>query len=80
MVDSETKERILVHTEGAGGPYIMVSVDQLEGIESLLRHHGISFWTDSGAISVDGGPLITIINLGRGVEGEQVQKLLDTEL
>ena len=77
MIDSETQERVMVHTEGTGGPYIMVPVDQIAEIESLLRQDGISFWVDLDAISLDGKPAISVINLGRGTDVYHVQQLLD---
>lgn len=77
MNDSETQERIVVHTEGTGGPYIMVPLDQLAAIEEVLRKDQVSYWVDSDAISLDGKPAVIVINLGRGTDVNRVQSLLD---
>jgi len=77
MTDSETQQRIEVSREGTGGPYIMVPLDQLTAIEAVLRDGRISYWVDSGAISLDGKPAIVVINLGRGADVDRVQQLLD---
>ena len=77
MIDSETRARVVVHIEGTGGPYIMVPLDQVANIEDILRDNGVSFWVDSDAISLDGKPAISVINLGRGADVARVQDLLD---
>lgn len=78
MIDVTTQEPIVVHTEGTGGPYIMVPLDQLEAVEAILQRSGISHWTDSDAISLDGRPAIAVVNLGRGADAGRIQRLLDT--
>jgi hypothetical protein len=77
MVDSETRERVLVHNEGSGGPYIMLPFDQVADIEQILRGNEISFWVDADAISVDGKAAISVINLGRDADVNRVQQLVD---
>ena len=77
MTDSFTRRRICVSNDGEGGPYIMLPVEQLEQIESLLRSMQVPFWVDSNAISVNGRPEFTVINLRRGADVHTVQHLLD---
>ena len=77
MIDVETQERLTVHTEGNAGPYIMVSVNQLQVVEEILEKDNIPYWTDDDAISVDGKPEVAIINIGAGVDGTRVQGILD---
>ena len=77
MIDVTTRRPISVNTEGTGGPYIMVPVDQLAELEALLRTAQVPFWTDSDAISLDGKPAIAVVNLGRGANVNRVQRLLD---
>lgn len=77
MIDVTTHERIIVHTEGTGGPYIMVPLDQLSAVEQVLRANRIGHWTDSDAISLDGKPAVVVINLGRGANATAIQRLLD---
>ena len=78
MIDSATQERVLVHSEGSGGPYIMVPLDQVAEIEEMLRGGGVSFWVDSDAISLDGKPAVSVINLDHGADVDHVQRLLDS--
>ncbi len=77
MRDLITQERVTVNAEGTGGPYIMVPVDQVDAIEGILKANHVSHWTDSDAISLDNKPAIIVINLGRGADAENVQRLLD---
>jgi hypothetical protein len=77
MIDTETQQRILVHTEGTGGPYIMVPIDQVGAIKQLLQDKHVSFWVDTDAISLDGNPAISVVNLGRGADVARIQQLLD---
>lgn len=77
MIDTETRQRILVHTEGTGGPYIMATIDQVGAIEQLLQDNHVSFWVDADAISLDGNPAISVVNLGRGADVARIQQLLD---
>lgn len=77
MIDADTQSPVTVSTDGDGGPYIMVPLDQLPAVTSMLRTNGVSFWVDANAISIDGKPEITVVNLGRGVDARHVQRLLD---
>jgi hypothetical protein len=77
MIDSETRERVVVSAEGTGGAYIMLPFDQVGDIEAILRGNGVPFWTDSDSISLDGGPAIIVVNLGREADVSRVQQLLD---
>jgi hypothetical protein len=77
MIDAMTRERITVSAEGIGGPYIMVPLEQLDAIEAMLRENQITYWVDADAISLDGKPEVAVINLGRGTDAGNVQRLLD---
>ncbi|HXE51562.1 MAG TPA: hypothetical protein VN541_01020 [Tepidisphaeraceae bacterium] len=77
MIDSTTHARLTVSIDGDAGPYIMVPVEQLDAVTKTLRSSGISFWVDADAISIDGKPAVAVINLGRGSDVGQVQRLLD---
>jgi len=78
MIDTSTARPLSVSTDGDAGPYIMVPVSQVEKVRSLLDENSIPYWVDAEAISVDGEPEITVINLGTGADSEAVQKLLDS--
>ena len=78
MIDSTTHERLQVSIDGNAGPYVMVPLDQLKVVEKVLKDHHIVYWVDADAISIDGKPEIAIVNLGRDVDGKQIQQFLDS--
>ena len=77
MTDTTTRRPIRVSTDGTSGPYIMVSVESLEKVRKFLTENDIPHWVDHTAISVDGRPAVTVINLGRTADSRRVQDLLD---
>jgi hypothetical protein len=77
MIDTTTHRPIHVSTDGDAGPYIMVPFAQLACVKTILDRGRVSYWVDAHAISLDGKPEIAIVNLGRGVDATQVQRLLD---
>jgi hypothetical protein len=77
MTDTTARRPIRVSTDGTSGPYIMVPVELLEKVRTLLVENDIPHWVDHNAISVDGRPAVTVINLGQRVDPRRVQDLLD---
>lgn len=77
MKDSSTKKPIRVSTDGDAGPYVMVPVSQLAEVRALLDKHHVRYWVDEDAISLDGEPEVTVINLSRGTNPVAVQRILD---
>lgn len=77
MIDSTTHRPIVVSTDGDAGPYIIVPVDQLEAITAVLQDGQVDFWIDSHAISIDGQPEVTVVNLSSDADAGQIQGLLD---
>ncbi len=77
MTDTATRRPIRVSTDGTSGPYITVSVELLEKVRRLLVENEVPHWVDHHAISVDGHPAVTVINLGRKVDSRRIQDLLD---
>ena len=78
MTDRTTRERLSVSAHGNAGPYIMVPVIQLEEVRTILDNNQIRYWVDEEAISLDGKPEITVINLDPPSEPATVQRLLDS--
>ncbi|MDZ4658331.1 MAG: hypothetical protein SH868_12200 [Bythopirellula sp.] len=78
MIDVSTKNPVYVSTDGKAGPYIVVPVLQIEEVRTLLDANDVSYWVDEDAISLNGEPEITVINLGHGSEAATVQKILDS--
>jgi hypothetical protein len=77
MIDSSTHKPIRVSSDGRSGPYLMVSVGQLDQVRKVLRDNDIPHWVDHHAISVDGRPAVAVVNLSKGSDPCRVQALLD---
>jgi hypothetical protein len=77
MTDTATRRPIQVSMDGTSGPYIMLAVELLERVQKLLVENDVPHWLEHHAISVDGRPAVTVINLGRKVDSRRVQELLD---
>jgi len=56
----------------------MVPVQQIDEVRVLLNANNISYWVDEEAISLDGKPAVTVVNLGRGSDAANVQSILDS--
>ncbi|MDZ7620103.1 MAG: hypothetical protein U1E05_24130 [Patescibacteria group bacterium] len=78
MIDVVTKKPLNVSTDGTAGPYIMVPLDQLDDIQRLFDQHGIHYWVDEDAISLNNEPYVAVVNLGRGGDAAAVQTILDS--
>lgn len=77
MIDTSTKKPLYVSTAGDAGPYIMVPVRQVDGVRALLDGNNVPYWVDQQAVSLDGKPEVTVVNLGRGADPAAVQNILD---
>ena len=77
MIDVSTMKPLYVSTDGDAGPYIMVPVQQIDDVRTLLDANDIRYSVDEDAISLDGQPEVTVVNLGRGSNAAAVQKILD---
>jgi hypothetical protein len=77
MIDIRTGKRLQVLDGGAGGPYIRITLDQLDAVRKVLDQEEIPYWVDSIAVSIDGKPAVTVINLGLNNDRCRVQATLD---
>ena len=77
MIDVSTKKSLSVSTGGDSGPYIMVPVRQIDDVRALLDANNLSYWVDEYAISLNGQPEVTVVNLGHGSNAVDVQRILD---
>ncbi len=77
MIDSATHKPIEVRFTAEAGPYIRVSVEQLEPLREVLLKHDIRHWVDLFPVSVDGRPAMTKIYIRKGTDPGHVQRLLD---
>ena len=78
MMDASTQKPLHVSVDGNAGPYIMVPVQQIGDLCTLLDAHNISYWVDEDAISIDGKPEVTVVNLRPGTDAATVQSILDS--
>jgi hypothetical protein len=77
MIDTTTRAPLQVTTNGTAGPYIRLPLSQLDEVKRLLDAAHVSYWVRENAISMDGGPYVAVINLGREGNAAAVQAILD---
>jgi hypothetical protein len=77
MIDEMTKEALRVSTAVGAGPYLWVSMDQLEAVRAVLDCHHVHYWVDGDAISLDNEPYATVINFDRRADASWIQAILD---
>ena len=78
MIDVMTEKPLSVSTDGTVGPYIMVPFSQLGDLRRLLDSHSVRYWVDENVISLNGGPEVALVNLGRGADATRLQAILDS--
>lgn len=78
MKDVASKQPLYVSADGTAGPYIMVPVSQLDDLRRLLDQHRVCYSVDEYAISLNGAPEDTLVNLAWGTDAKSVQKILDS--
>ena len=78
MIDTTTRQPLYVSTDGGAGPYIMLPMTFLDRVTALLDANKVPYWVDEEAISLDGKPEVTVINLMHGSNPAMVQNLLDS--
>jgi hypothetical protein len=77
MIDRTTGLPMRVSTEGTVGPFIRLPYSQLEEVRQLLDSHQGRYWVHENVISLNGGPFIAVVDLGRGGDAKAVQAILD---
>ncbi|MEZ6113479.1 MAG: hypothetical protein R3C99_21070 [Pirellulaceae bacterium] len=77
MIDASTAKPLSVSTDGNAGPYIMVPIQQIDEVRALLDANAVAYWVDEDAISLNGQPAVTVVNLGHGADAASVQRILD---
>jgi hypothetical protein len=77
MIDEMTHEKLRVSVDAVAGPYLMVTIDQLDSVVALLDRHKVRYWVDPEAISLDNEPYVTVINFGKAGDGARIQAILD---
>jgi hypothetical protein len=77
MIDTSTGDRLIVSTEGDGGPFIELPLSQVDEVRKRLDQAGIPYWVDSMAISINGEPPMAVIEFSRYVDAGRIQSALD---
>ena len=78
MIDSLSSERMIVKTGGTAGPYLIVSLDQMETVRDLLSNGHIIFSIDRKAIVLGGRETDVVFNLGSSADIQYIQSILDS--
>jgi len=77
MIDTSTGDRLIVSTEGDGGPFIELPLSQVDEVRKRLGRAGIPYWVDSMAISIDSEPPMAMIEFSQHVDEGRIQSALD---
>ena len=78
MIDTTTREPLRVTKYEGARPYITLPVMHLDEVRALLDANKVPYWVDAWALSLDGKPEVTVINLMHGSDPAMVQDLLDS--
>jgi hypothetical protein len=77
MPISELNAPLKVSTDGTAGPYVIVTPEQLGHVVVAFREAGIDFRVNEDAVLSGGTAALAVIDLGRGVDVDHVQRVLD---
>ena len=72
--------RIEIQDVVGAGSYGWVSADRADEVVATLMDAGISCWRETGSLSLDEKPHVTVVNLSRNIlplERQAAQNLLD---
>jgi hypothetical protein len=77
MINSLTDEPIRVSKYPGAWPYIRVPLEQLDRVKKLLDDSGFRYYVDEYALSVNGEPYTSVVNLEHRADVVAIQRLLD---
>jgi hypothetical protein len=78
MTDVATRKPLRVESGTTARPLIRVSVPQLDAIRQLLERDKSDFNVHENALSINRGPEMTYVFLGRGADPHAIQEILDS--
>jgi hypothetical protein len=78
MMDVEANRPVKIIPHETAGPYIRISMGQLESARSFLKANGVDFWVRHGAFSFNDGRYFKEIYLSKKTDAPAVQALLDS--
>jgi hypothetical protein len=79
MRDYFTGGNVDVRLNEKCGAYIMIEPARIYPVEELLQRNGIPFTLEDGAHSCLGTPEAAVIEFGKDVDLEKIQRVLDSE-
>jgi hypothetical protein len=77
MTNQTTGAPLRVSPDATVGPYIRLPYCQVDELKQLLDVHGIRYGMRENIISLEGGPYMAVVYLGRGADAQAVQAILD---
>jgi hypothetical protein len=77
MIDVATQKPVKVKMAIVSGPYLDISMAQLDKVRAVLDAAGIKYWVSDSAISVNGAPAMTYVWINREADPDFIQARLD---
>jgi hypothetical protein len=78
MIDRTTHSQLRVSTDAGGNSYIRLPYSQVDEVRRALDKRGIRYSVDENIISLSGSPFMAMVRLGRGVDVNAIQAILDS--
>ena len=78
MIDSVTRKPLRVETYDPELPYLVVPAEQLRNVLRLFDQNRVRYEVDEETLSMDDGPPMSFVDLARGTNPDEVQRLLDS--
>jgi hypothetical protein len=77
MTDQTDGSPLRVSPNETVGPYIRLAYSQLDELKRTLDSHAIRYWVRDNIVSLEGGPFMAVVYLGREADAQAVQAILD---
>lgn len=77
MIDVATQKPVTVQMAIESGPYLKISMAQLDKVRAVLDAHGVKYWVDDSSISFNGAPPVTWVWINREADPQFIQARLD---
>lgn len=77
MIDVATNEPVTVQMAVESGPYLRISVAQVEKVRAVLDAAGIKYWVSYISVSSDGRPAMTYVWINAKTDPVFAQARLD---
>jgi hypothetical protein len=77
MIDKRTGTPLRVATDRKSSPHLIVALEQVPNVKQVLDAAAVQYWVDDIAVSMSGGPMLTVINFEKTTNPDVVQSALD---